>query len=99
MKIKSKTDVITNSSDETYIIKTDLTEEEAKVLFYEYMEKNHHEEWNNTEWRFLEPDLIYRDNKKGSIIFEWSILCNLDDAYGYLCDVFGKEFVKNYEEF
>lgn len=94
VKIKSKNDVITNSSDEAYIVKINIDASEAKRLFYDYMEENHYEEWHS-EWPDLEPGRVVKT--KDGVVFDWPILCNLENAYSYLCDVFGKENVESCE--
>lgn len=96
IKIKSQTDVITNSSDETYIIKTTKTADEVEKIFYEYMEKYHEEEWNHRYERdfpdraTMYPDFI-EQVRPGAVRISWDSMCNLDNAEKYIKEAFEGE--------
>jgi len=99
MKIKSINDVITNSSDETYIVKTPLSPLEVKEKFEKYMHDNHPDDWHECEYfgedgyTFI-PD-SYISEEPGEVTIEWNVMCNLSDAYKYLQEVFGEDNVKS----
>lgn len=94
IKIKSKTDVITNSSSESYIIKTSLKTFEVKRIFYDYLEKTGE---YGTEW---EPactgvfDAYFEQIDDDHVFVDYSVLCNLDDCERILGELFGKENVE-----
>ena len=101
MKIRSINDVITNSSDETFIIRTKLSPDEVQAKFEAYMEKFHSYEWND-EWKeygFVDrhtyaPD-SYTKTDDGDVMVSWDIMCNLDAPQKYLEECFGDENVED----
>ena len=101
MKIRSINDVITNSSDETFVIKTNLSPDEVQAKFEAYMEKYHEYEWNE-EWKeygFCDrstyaPD-SYTETSDGNVMVSWDIMCNLDSPQKYLEECFGDENVED----
>lgn len=94
IKIKSKTDVITNSSSESYIIKTSLETYDVKRIFYDYLEKTGD---YGTE---LEPiytgiyDAYFEKVDEDHVLVDYSVLCNIDDCEEILVELFGKENVE-----
>lgn len=100
LKIKSRTDVITNSSSEVYLIKNSGSADYIRSVWQEYLEK-HAEEWNLGDPEFPDYcgvwDYYAEDKPDGVVEFGYDILCNLDDCYGGLCELFGKENVEDYE--
>lgn len=100
MKIKSITDVITNSSDETYIVKAGLSAIEVSEAFDKYMMENHRDEWATDEntWdpsgHTYVPD-SYTDTPEG-VVVSWDVMCNLNDAEEYLKECFGEDAIESY---
>lgn len=94
LKIKSINDVITNSSDEAYIVKNSGDSKTIEELFGKFMAKHHRDEWYSLgdyfRWPCMQPDR-YKDLSDGSVLVDWTVMCNLGDAQGYLEDCFGKE--------
>lgn len=95
MKIRSVSDVITNSSSESYIIKNSGNKFDVEEAFDKFMKKNHNDEWDETtEWSSYKPDQYVDGPEDGDVTIDWLVLCNLDDAYKYLQECFGEENVK-----
>ena len=90
--IKSIIDTITNSSDETYIVRGVGSAAYVQEKFSEYMEKTHPDEWINGGQETYRPDK-YEDVPDDGVKVEWTIMCNLDDAYQYLCECFGADHI------
>lgn len=94
-KLLSRTGVITNSSDEVYIVKTGLSESESLEKFDSYMREHHDYEWlHEFENSFPLPDRYSmfpdytKEVKPGFVRFAWESMCNLEDAEGYLKETF-----------
>ncbi len=98
-RIKSQTDVITNSSDETYIIKTTLTPTQVRERFERYMSWFHPDEWDPDPDKrgTYEPDTVEAIGDTGEVMVSWDVLCNLDNASGYLGDCFGPDNIRETE--
>lgn len=100
MRIRSINDVITNSSDETFVIKTKLSPDEVQAKFEAYMEKFHQYEWNE-EWKeygFRNRETYAPDSYKtidDGVLISWDVMCNLDAPQKYLEECFGDENVKD----
>ena len=101
MRIRSINDVITNSSDETFIIRTKLSPDEVQAKFEAYMEKFHPYEWND-EWKeygFRNRDTYapdsYTETDDGNVMISWDVMCNLDSPQKYLEECFGDENVED----
>ena len=95
MKIRSVSDVITNSSSESYIIKNSGNKFDVEEAFDKFMKKNHNDEWDETtEWSSYKPDQYVDGPGDGDITIDWLVVCNLDDAYKYLRECFGEENVE-----
>ena len=90
MKIKSITDVITNSSSEVYIVKTTLDEIECRELFDKVsreMEPDSYELCKGMEYTLI-PSI--EKISSDTVEFNWDILCNLNNARGILAKIFGE---------
>lgn len=86
MKIKSKIDVITNSSSECFTLRTDKSIEEV----YNWLKENIKWAWedkHNNEFPFTEPEIM----EKGTGIIEWLV------DYRDLWDSHDLNDVENYE--
>lgn len=94
MKIRSVSDVITNSSSESYIIKNSGNKFDVEEAFDKFMKKNHNNEWDEAEWTSCKPDQYVDGPEDGDVTIDWLVLCNLDDACKYLRECFGEENVK-----
>lgn len=98
MKIKSITDVVTNSSSETYLINTELSCEEAKKEFMDFIKKDPDAidlKWNpnpDTDETIVPEVTVEKD---GILKFNWDILCNIDNVVIYLKILFGSENVQS----
>ena len=94
MKIRSVSDVITNSSSESYIIKNSGNKFDVEEAFDKFMKKNHNNEWDEAEWTSCKPDQYADGPGDGDVTIDWLVLCNLDDAYKYLRECFGEKNVE-----
>ena len=100
MQIKSIIDVITNSSSECYLVKTNLPIDECKERFIKEVEKlwDEKEEFNLNNFN-NDPTYSPRIERlyPGSEVvrFSWDILCNLGCSYNALVNIFGKENIKD----
>ena len=94
MKIRSVSDVITNSSSESYIIKNSGNKFDVEEAFDKFMKKNHNDEWDEAEWTSCKPDQYVDGPGDGDVTIDWLVLCNLDDAYKYLRECFGEKNVE-----
>lgn len=97
LKVRSKTDVITNSSSEVYMIRNSGKACDIMAKFQEYLEE-HAEEYgledpDRCEWIGIWD--YYAEDKEDGVEFGYEVLCNLDDCYGYLCELFGKDNVED----
>ena len=89
MKIKSVTDVITNSSSEVFTLKTNKTKEEVFEWLKENVKwyKDHNKWYSNNPYPFTEPEVMTKD----SGVLEWLI------DFGYLYDSQNPEDVEKYK--
>lgn len=94
MKIRSVSDIITNSSSESYIIKNSGNKFDVEEAFDKFMKKNHNNEWDEAEWTSCKPDQYVDGPEDGDVTIDWLVLCNLDDACKYLCECFGEKNVE-----
>ena len=101
MRIRSINDVITNSSDETFIVKTTMSPDEVQAKFEAYMEKFHPYEWNE-EWKefgFRDRDTYapdrYEKASEDEVEVSWDVMCNLDSPRKYMEECFGDDKVRD----
>ena len=95
--IRSITDVITNSSDEAYIIKTQLTPENVKAKYFNALYRLGY----GTEDRprdsccgIWDPNI--HQAGEGNVVIDYSVMCNVDDFYSILTEIFGPDNVRSY---
>lgn len=96
LKVKSVNDVITNSSDETYILSGHggCTETEILEQFETFMKKNYPDEWDLEGCS--EYTIIPEVSKQRHGLFEisWDVMCNLSWAEKYLKECFGNNNIQ-----
>ena len=96
LKLKSKSDVITNSSDEVYAIRTGLSPEEVTREWYSFLENDEHSEdygtYNDPEWTGV-FDAIIKEKEPGIIAIDYPVMCNVYGFRTCLEELFGKENV------
>lgn len=96
IEISSLIDVITNSSDEAYIIKTNLTLDEVETKFYDYLESLG-EYGDREKPKFcgvFDADIYYKDREQNEVMVDYPILTNIDDLDKVLETLFGEANVK-----
>lgn len=99
IKIRSITDVITNSSSEAYIVRNSGNSHEVREKFYDYLESlGKYGTERNPSYHCGYFDAEFEDLKGGGVLVDYAVLCNLDDCEGYLETLFGKENVEYYVE-
>ena len=95
--VKSISDVVTNSSDEVFAVKTDLPIEEIRTMWNTYMMEIGEEEYgtpSNPKWMGIYDSIIRRDSERpDEVIIEYPILCNVDDFRKRLEELFGEDNV------
>ena len=96
IKIQSTSDVITNSSSEVYLVKTNISAQQFREMWDKQLK-----EWKITEEEFYTPELdfTYRgeiyEAGDGWLYLSYDILCNIDqNIEGKLIEWFGRENVK-----
>lgn len=96
LKIRSVSDVITNSSDEVYAVRTGLSAEEVEREWYSFLEScEESEEYgtlNNPQWTGV-FDATIKEPIPGIITIDYPVLCNVENFKSKLEELFGKEQV------
>ncbi len=94
--IKDILDVITNSSSECFSIKTDLNSSEVREKWLEFLESFPEENGTRQEsrWSYIFDGFdVYEVDDR--VYIDYPILCNVEDPYLKLCDLFGSDKVKD----
>lgn len=98
MKIKSIVDVITNSSSECYTVKSNLDLGTVSDMVMDYIENKivtgqdeYYKDWKECCTDDTVVPVV--EGANGVYHVDWDVLCNLDDAHGMLCELFGEENV------
>jgi len=98
LKIRSISDVITNSSDEVYAVKTQLTPEEVEKKWNEFLEScngkpgEDYGTQDNPNWVGV-YDATIKEPIPGIITIDYPVLCNVENFKSKLEELFGKEQV------
>lgn len=96
IKIQSVSDIITNSSSEVYLIKTEISKEQLREMWDRQLE-----EWKVREEKWYHPSLeeTYRGEVRveedGRLCLAYDVLCNVDqNIEAKLKEWFGEENVE-----
>ncbi len=94
--VKSRTDVITNSSSETYIIRNRGTADMVKTLWLAYLANfsEEHGTPDNPKYSCVYSDFTVGELDDGGVELDYTVLCNVEDCYGKLCSLFGKDNIE-----
>lgn len=95
--VKSVTDVITNSSSETYIIRNRGNAKLIETLWLAYLANfaEEHGTPENPSYSCVYNGFDVTDKDDGSVELDYTVLCNVEDCYGKLCTLFGKENIED----
>ena len=96
MNIKSKIDIITNSSSECFSVKNQGSTFEVASRWYKFLEDNYKDDYgtpDNPRYSCVYDAYFYEED--GRIFVDYSALCNIDDAYEKMVECFGKDNVKD----
>jgi len=94
--IKSKIDVITNSSSECFSVKGHGSTFEVASKWYKFLEDNYKDECgtiDNPKYNAIYNAKFYEEN--GKVFVDYTVLCNIDNAYEKMIECFGKENVED----
>ena len=98
LKIRSISDVITNSSDEVYAVRTQLPPEVVGKMWYEFLEScngNPGEDYGTQDdpnWSGV-YDATIREQVPGVITIDYPVLCNVENFRSKLEELFGESNV------
>jgi hypothetical protein len=96
MRVKSKTNIITNSSSECFSVRNHGGTVEVASKWFKYLEDNYKELYGTSEnplWSGVYDASIYMEGDK--VFIDYPILCNIDDILGKLCDCFNEDNVED----
>ena len=97
MNIKSKVNIITNSSSECFSVKDQGNTFEVATKWYKFLEDNYKDEYgtpDNPAYSGVYDASIYEQN--GRIFIDYCVLSNIADSFEKLISCFGQNNV-NYE--
>ena len=95
--VKSRTDVITNSSSETYIIRNRGTKAVVEALWLAYLANfpEEHGTPDNPSYSCVYDSFTVSDTDDGGVELDYTVMCNVEDCYGKLCALFGKDNIED----
>ena len=96
LKLKSKSDVVNNSSAEVYAVKTGLSAEEVEREWYSFLESCEESKEYGTlddpQWTGV-FDATIKEKEPGVVVIDYPVLCNIDGFKDKLEELFGNENV------